>query len=75
MQKTEIEGNPSAKSFQIPGSAITYKQALRGLFVAGTSPVHPGAAIREKVGNKPRLNHASRRDVLHNLAGKNRKQT
>jgi hypothetical protein len=34
----------------------TYKQALRGLFVTGTSPVPPEAGTaREKVGDEPGL--------------------
>lgn len=46
----------------------TYKQALRGLFVAGTSP--DAKSVREKVGDEPRLNPCILQDVLHNLAGK-----
>ena len=52
----------------------TYKQALRGLFVTGTSDVAIAASwrsreIKEKVVDEPGLNYAARRDVLNNLAG------
>jgi hypothetical protein len=54
---------------------ITYKQALRGLFVTGTSPASLRLTIREKVSDEPGLKTQNTNgSVLHNLAGKNRKK-
>ncbi len=50
---------------------LKYKQALRGLFTAGTSEAQ---AKKEKVGSKQGLNSARRRNVLYNLSGTNRKK-
>jgi large subunit ribosomal protein L3 len=51
---------------------FTYKQALRGLFTAGTSEIII-IITNEKVGGKQGLNSAHRRNVLQTLRGANRK--
>jgi hypothetical protein len=48
--------------------ALKYKQALRGLFIAGTSSLLL-AETTEKVGDEPGLNSDTNRNVLYNLAG------
>ena len=55
-------------------TAITYKQALRGLFITGTSPdltVRIGKRSDDEPGLKTQIPMGT---VLYNLAGENRKK-